>query len=332
MNWDGYFKRIPQRGAQPMGKVLSFVILCLINLAVVRKSMELDQNRNIDLHSIQALINGDDCVFQMRNPKIWEEISSFAGLENSIGKTFYSKRFIEMNSRSFLISGGNQCENHRYNHKWIEVPFVNYGLVKGMVRSENVEEKGMVDFVKACVRMGACHTDLVKHFDCFYDDLDYLFRFYHNRHLRNQALEGLPFYIPQWLGGLGMSAGPKYYEKIKYQHLQAAEMIFRSFKQKSVKKVHAVPNCLIDLEIQRTFRLKLRELGIDEEINFEMAEDAEANQHVLSDDGQVIYSLMVTELWRRKEVREYFCDPTCADFEMQTMREISKVLHKNSDL
>jgi hypothetical protein len=345
-DWQKFFKRIPQRGAQPMGKVLSFVCLCLINLAVVRKAMEIDRDRHMSIHNLEALINGDDCVFQMRNPKIWEEVSSFPGLENSIGKTFYSKEFIEMNSRSFLVSGGRpltriilgkEAWGHEkmegiYDHKFIEVPFVNFGLMKGLVRSQSCEENARVEFVKACVRMGACHTELIRNFDCFYNDLDFLFKFYHNKYLMHQSLSGLPYYIPQWLGGLGLTPGPEYYEKIKYQHLQAAELIYRNFSKKKVVKLHDVPNCEIDLEIQRLFRRKLRELGIDEQMPFEVAEDFEARQHILSEDGQTIYSLMVTEIWRNREVKSYFKDPSSQDFELQSTRELSRSLHKNGDL
>jgi len=79
-----------QLEAQPMGKILSFVVLCIINFSMCRKALEIDQGKVISMGNFPGLINGDDCCFRIKKFETWVGMTACVGLFNSIGKTFYS--------------------------------------------------------------------------------------------------------------------------------------------------------------------------------------------------------------------------------------------------
>jgi len=187
-----------QIDGQPMGKVLSFVTLCVINASMCRYVCELDQRRHINMSDFQAYINGDDCCFPLDDFDIWEQCLRCVGLKNSIGKTFYTCNMIEMNSRTFLR------DNFQNNFKI--VPFVNFGLLKCLQRSsESVDELSFSQFVSTC---GPIHTEFVADFKSednnLYEALTDLFLKRHNKNLKDPRLTGISWFLPRWLTGLGL--------------------------------------------------------------------------------------------------------------------------------
>jgi hypothetical protein len=196
-----------QKEAQPMGKVLSFTVLCLLNFTVCRLAYEIDTGIRCPIGKFPGLINGDDVFFPLFSPETWVSCSAMVGLVNSIGKTFISQPglpgqrcrcFIEMNSRSFIVDTSDLN-----NLDFYQVPFINFGLMKGLIRSENTVDSSVVSrTANAIAKMGACHFELTSGFDAIYDELDYMFRGYHNVYLNSDLLRGVPFYIPKWLGGV----------------------------------------------------------------------------------------------------------------------------------
>jgi len=191
-----------QIDGQPMGKVLSFVTLCVINASMCRYVCELDQRKNINMKDFKAYINGDDCCFPLDNFELWEQCLRCVGLKNSVGKTFYTDEFIEMNSRTFLkINKDTDIYN---NFKM--VPFVNFGLLKCLQRSsEQVTELSFQQFVSTC---GPIHTEFVADFKSednnLYIPLTDLFINKHKKHLHDPRLSGISWFLPRWLTGLGL--------------------------------------------------------------------------------------------------------------------------------
>jgi hypothetical protein len=94
--------RFAQKEGQLMGSVTSFPVLCIANAAMCRWAMEVASGRTYHLDSrIPLRVNGDDCVFrgpQDLLPLFWEEITKYGGLESSVGKTYYSRKFAVINS------------------------------------------------------------------------------------------------------------------------------------------------------------------------------------------------------------------------------------------
>jgi hypothetical protein len=89
-----------QSWGQLMGHPLSFIVLCIVNLAVIRFAYELDRKRTtpkyrVSLARLPANVNGDDGVVKWRKSarKIWEPLTSLAGLAPSPGKCWESTKF-----------------------------------------------------------------------------------------------------------------------------------------------------------------------------------------------------------------------------------------------
>merc|ERR1712045_245537 len=86
---------------QVMGSPISFPLLCLVNGAMNRLVLEIDQSRSLLLHQCPLLINGDDSAYGLdirHNHHIWCRITSMAGLVPSPGKNSISRRFLSINS------------------------------------------------------------------------------------------------------------------------------------------------------------------------------------------------------------------------------------------
>lgn len=296
--------------AQPMGKILSFVVLCIINFAACRKSLEIDQNQILTINQFPGLINGDDCCFPISNVDHWIGVTAIVGLFNSIGKTFTSREFVEMNSRTFLVTKDIH-DNLITNINFHEVPFINFGLMKGLVRSASNESKQSkshtTEVVEACSRMGWCHKELVKGFDHLYVELDYLFKHYHNVYLLDNTLKNIPYYVPAWLGGLGLDPGPLPENKITISQLKCAKWIYQNFQKLKPKSMTLSKTCLIDALINKAMGRWFTQMLVEEEIpNFQQLETEEGNSLDLIEENQSVYTAMVEYLWRTRDLNDFF--------------------------
>jgi len=146
--------RCKQTNGQLMGSPVSFPVLCIINAAICRCSMEcsdreftdslptwaeVDAKTYISLRDAPLAVNGDDCVFGMKSDDIfqrWERIAAFAGLKSSMGKTYVSADFLQMNSTTYRIIpykrvGDGPDALWGSTPHWFEtVPYVNLGFCR----------------------------------------------------------------------------------------------------------------------------------------------------------------------------------------------------------
>jgi len=136
----------PQRAGQLMGSIISFPILCLANATVCRMAMELGQGKTLRLGrrhqkrliaGLPLLINGDDCLFRIgENGRLWwKALSTMAGLEESIGKCYYSKEFANVNSTNFLWETRKCADVCGDFQSFVQTGYVNFGLLRGLKRS-----------------------------------------------------------------------------------------------------------------------------------------------------------------------------------------------------
>jgi hypothetical protein len=270
-----------------MGKILSFVTLCIINFAVCRRACELDQGKHITMRRFKGLINGDDCIFRIKSFDIWSDVSSCVGLFNSVGKTFYSKDFIEMNSRSFILHAS----------RLYETPFINWGLLRCQKRS-SVAEDGEDKMSDKILNVGAVHRDLTKGLDFLYDEVNSLFRYLNSSFLLDETLTCVPYYIPEWLGGLGMYPGPQPKTKITFRQRQVAFDILMKINKEPVLHPSRLVQCKLDLlvndVIKRLFKngnvpiLKTRHI-IDQ---YGVSRDLEK-------DNTEAYNELLEQIWRK---------------------------------
>jgi hypothetical protein len=134
-NFNG--EKLEMKEGQLMGHTLSFPLLCVINLSVLRHSLNLwireagfenldekiDRGRRARLIYKYALVNGDDILF--KGPKdlisIFKKVASSVGFKTSQGKNYISLDTCIINSQLFF------CVNGRM----VRRGYLNLRLVKG---------------------------------------------------------------------------------------------------------------------------------------------------------------------------------------------------------
>jgi hypothetical protein len=150
---------------QLMGHPCSFPILCAVNAAVCRMSLEKVWDRRFSLDDIPLLVNGDDCLLIGPNDllPVWRELTSECGLIESVGKSYFSDRFAMINSRylsietaavysddrgylgeamldkSFVKKDQEQCPIRYVASVKHDVGYVNLGVLVGRKKGSNVD-------------------------------------------------------------------------------------------------------------------------------------------------------------------------------------------------
>jgi hypothetical protein len=203
------FLHFKQRTGQLMGSVTSFPILCIANAAMTRWAYELDNMRRCYLSNCPLMINGDDIALKttLRGYKYWQTLTSSIGLEESLGKTFTSNKFVQMNSMNYLydeegthpvIQKDLSIVSEKYQYR--EVKYINIGLVTGQKRSGIIGLNDQGDprstigaRYREMLRLSAreMHNEAHKSFILF------------NQQLLTQY--NIPWHMPEWIGGLGLT-------------------------------------------------------------------------------------------------------------------------------
>lgn len=221
-----------QKEGQLMGSIISFIFLCLANAAMCRWAMEITEKKNLSLRNkcpqgydfCRLLINGDDCAFPA-NRKYgfdnWKDITSFGGLESSVGKTFRSRKFLTINSVQYQLNisvlGWEEDSGMASDYEYEEIKYVNLGLVYGQ-KKDGIRNKHFYN-------LGAVHRDLKN--TCppeYFSRATKIFlreakrRKYitiYEKGKKPRIVEDpfgsilnakVPYYLPEWLGGLGFVA------------------------------------------------------------------------------------------------------------------------------
>jgi len=187
-----YGQRHQQRG-QLMGSITSFPILCIANFALMRLSLEIAE-KNIGSYSLRDFpgwINGDDCLTPYKSnlkfPKIWERLAHQFGFEKSLGKTYDSDYFCSMNSTTFFREG----------NQWHLAKYVNLGLLYGVKRSQAANDGPLEP-----IELGVLHEELME--TCPAPIQRSLTNcFLHQHHAVLNTFSG-PWFLPNWMGGLGL--------------------------------------------------------------------------------------------------------------------------------
>jgi len=197
--------RHPQTEGQLMGSIISFPFLCIANAAICRMSMEVANRTTLRLTDkpypgsgpiAPMLINGDDCVLKGLEHRLrtcWESIALVAGLESSVGKTYFSNNFITINSTIF---------NYEGQHGWKEQRYINLGLMMGRKRNGKGDNHGFKpqldthELGTICRELKrSCPPDL-------WSDVKKRFIYYNGNALKQ--FPNIPWFVPEWLGGIGL--------------------------------------------------------------------------------------------------------------------------------
>jgi len=107
---------------QLMGSVLSFPVLCAVNLAAYWCALEEFTGKRFKKEELPVLVNGDDILFKANEAfyDVWKKWVARAGFTLSLGKNYISPHFITVNSESWLHKGGST---------FTKLPFLNCGLL-----------------------------------------------------------------------------------------------------------------------------------------------------------------------------------------------------------
>jgi len=187
-----------QQWGQLMGSIVSFIVLCIANCAVIRRSLEITHNRMFTLEECPAVVNGDDGLVDAPHSflEIWKQIASLCGLEPSQGKVYSHRDYLNINSTSYLRRG------EFFQH----IPYVNMGLAKGFTRSggkkEDRNEKVEIYDTSLLGSLGSRHHALIR------SSPDHCRIAVHKLFLREnwKLLNSVrvPWYVSEDNGGLGL--------------------------------------------------------------------------------------------------------------------------------
>lgn len=124
-----------QQNGQLMGSVLSFPILCIINIIAYWCAMEeyiseLTEDNIIDMIDLPVMVNGDDILFPANDYfyEFWKKNVAIVGFKLSLGKNYISDLFLTINSVLYQVKhNGSKYEDAEFE----EVPVYNVGLLTG---------------------------------------------------------------------------------------------------------------------------------------------------------------------------------------------------------
>jgi hypothetical protein len=216
---EGGFKA--QTRGQLMGSVVSFPVLCILNATIIRVAFEMARSGGVYINLQDAdklrlllillplLINGDDGIFRSFPEvyRLWVLLCPIMGFTPSVGKTYSNDRFCQINSASFLIVKETRVwkgKERKCSFSWVN--FINMGLIYGKSRSSaSGAQKALLINNQGTV--GARMRSLDAWLPDFVDRKKVLGRFMKKNESSIKQL-GLPYFIPEVCGGLGLIGAP----------------------------------------------------------------------------------------------------------------------------
>lgn len=312
-----------QMTGQLMGSIISFPILCIVCATVLRITHEVNTKRIWTLRDLPGCDNGDDGLLKTDKQgfKLWERIGKFVGLNKSLGKTYFSREFLNINSTTFKKHEFVSLEEHeatgkgRYllNHEnkkqqitFEHVKYVNMGLVYGMTRSGVSNKTDMGDKIQTA---GERLKEIVV--TCPKWAWKQVFKIF----IKRNGLDTLtlPYFIPQWLGGLGL---PKEFGEPSDLDLRIAQDILYNWKKRRPKPFNLGRDWNVrQLASKISFKpkqIKLEEIG-------------EKEYNSRKENYERYLGLRGIELLFRKEI-------TLQDLHSNTASNLRKSLNHNTKL
>jgi hypothetical protein len=189
---------IIQRNGQLMGSILSFPILCLINLLTYAAALAeyinigvLEENHvKLNLADLPVLVNGDDILFKCNDEfyLIWKKWIEEAGFHLSIGKNYVHSKVLTINSQCFLYD--------KDTHNFSNITYLNVGLLIGQSKNgpRSSEENIPLSDWYNTIMMGSTSKQYIHN----------SFLHYHSDRVKEATNSGdFNLFIPKLLGGLG---------------------------------------------------------------------------------------------------------------------------------
>jgi len=236
-----------QKRGQLMGSVVSFPLLCIVNFTILRWTRELDMCREFDLDNAGVMVNGDDGCFKATRYgyDLWKKIAEFAGLSPSVGKVYFSRQFMNINSTNFTFSAEPQLEDYTDDKgekrdrkiNFQLTLFIRMSLYMGMQRSTGVAQSGApLNTLGSQVRqlIQGCPEGMRETVLCSWI----------SKHRKKLHGVQIPWFLPEELGGFGLP-----YLKSDKPVLQTNDLFLRvARKIHDHPEIYSKPNLPLEKE------------------------------------------------------------------------------------
>jgi hypothetical protein len=233
-NQKGERVQADQVNGQLMGSITSFPVLCIVNAGTNRLVLSDYQ----PLKNLKMSVNGDDIAFIGTDDQFQkhERLTRRINFILSDGKVFISKEFVNMNSRFFRRE---EAKDH-------EVLRLRDGVEKRVIMKRNfypveyaslgtiVPNRVDYDRSKDLGSMGQRYIDSVQRMPKAERVIHTLFCKKNKRALESVRV---PWYIPSWLGGLGMTTSLTM-EKISVLDRKITNKIFHNYNKTQPKNIN----------------------------------------------------------------------------------------------
>lgn len=233
-------KPFVQQTGQLMGSILSFPILCLINLITYWMTIEEYTGHVFEVEDLPVLVNGDDILFRANREfyDLWKENIKKVGFTMSIGKNYRHKNIFLINSQMFWLHGDPYQD---YNLE--RIPFYNIGLLTGKAKTtgrDPLKAKPIWSWYQSVMDGSNDKWDAHKRF-----------LYYHKEVVNQLSMEGKRnLFISRWYGGLGFKWYPELREHIKFTTYQRGLAKWYEWKLGQVGKLGQLPKKLMVRLIQ----------------------------------------------------------------------------------
>lgn len=311
-----------QVNGQSMGSPISFPVLCILNAALCsmsfKQAMYPDHSQNVEgknwadieeeeeainsplsqrlmkirWSKVPMLINGDDCLnaFTLRAKRRWEYLADFSGLTPSVGKTYYSDKFLQINSQCWMpsrLAGVYDLEI---------VPYLNYALLssrsaRGSEPREWWDLPAMLkEWYKCCE--GSGRLDRVQALETFIH--------YHMRRLE-QVPRNMSWFLPSDLGGLGLEPDGKSEVNVDFRQRQVATMLLNHPERRVQLSGLRLDVCRFATDVSAKLR---SEWAGDECLDLKEADQASGNWFEEIEKKNLVKANMSFALWDHYLERE----------------------------
>jgi len=251
---------VTQTNGQLMGSPLSFPILCAANLYGYHRAYVRYFGKTVPISKLPVLVNGDDILFKASPAfyRIWQEEVKRIGFELSVGKSYFSKEFLTVNSKLYLVKGKatklKQSEDsstgsvNKCDVKFQLVSFFHPALVlpANYLQKEDDSNQGEADpLVGRLSEALARSTSPRQSFERF--------KYFNSTYVRQATRNGLlNLFLHPNLGGLGAEPGPLKFSVTRFQR-RLATHLFRNRLTPAVSLTSSVVNKgLIPLECSKS--------------------------------------------------------------------------------
>jgi hypothetical protein len=191
------------------------------------------------------MINGDDSAARAKTTYygLWKNIAGAVGLIESIGKTFRSREFVNINSTNYL-----RCEPREFKYMkddgtvvlrqmpFKEVPFINLGIVYGNKRSGVMN---LNDQSHPATTLASHARTLERQTPP--DLWEAVYETFLLRNKEMMTMTRLPWFIPEWLGGLGLPIMGRH-KPSELDLRMAQQILFNWKKKKPISIAHPTNN------------------------------------------------------------------------------------------